>query len=55
VTVSILVVNDESDAAELYRQYFSREVRQGTYLMWLGAGLAETWNTLDYLAEASIR
>jgi allantoinase len=22
---------------------------------WLGAGLAETWNTLDYLAEADIR
>src|SRR5258708_2312094 len=22
---------------------------------WLGAGLAETWNTLDYLAEAGIR
>src|SRR5437868_4655742 len=24
-------------------------------LGWLGAGLAETWNTLDYLAEAGIR
>ena len=22
---------------------------------WLGAGLAETWNTLDYLAEAGVR
>src|SRR5205807_8344104 len=22
---------------------------------WLGAGLVETWNTLDYLAEAGIR
>ena len=22
---------------------------------WLDAGLAETWNTLDYLAEAGIR
>ena len=22
---------------------------------WLGAGLAETWSTLDYLSEAGIR
>ena len=33
VTVSILVVDDESDVAELYRQRFRREVRQGTYAM----------------------
>ena len=33
MTVSILVVDDESDVAELYRQYFRREVRQGTYAM----------------------
>ena len=26
-----------------------------TSVGWLGAGLAETWNTLDYLAEAGIR
>jgi CheY-like chemotaxis protein len=31
VTVSILVVDDESDVAELYRQRFRREMRQGTY------------------------
>ena len=31
MTVSILVVDDESDVAELYRQRFRREVRQGTY------------------------
>jgi CheY-like chemotaxis protein len=31
VTVSILVVDDESDVAALYRQRFRREVRQGTY------------------------
>ena len=31
--VSILVVDDESDVAELYRQRFRREVRQGTYTM----------------------
>ena len=29
MTVSILVVDDESDVAELFRQRFRREVRQG--------------------------
>jgi CheY-like chemotaxis protein len=33
VTVSILVVDDEIDVVELYRQRFRREVRQGTYAM----------------------
>ena len=33
MTVNILVVDDESDVAELYRQRFRREVRQGTYAM----------------------
>ncbi len=31
MTVSILVVDGESDVAELFRQRFRREVRQGTY------------------------
>ena len=33
MTVSILVVDDEGDVAELYRQRFRREVRQGMYTM----------------------
>src|SRR3569833_2079009 len=33
MTVSILVVDDERDVAELIRQRFRREVRQGTYAM----------------------
>jgi CheY-like chemotaxis protein len=33
VTVSILLVDDESDVADLFRQHFRREVRQGTYAM----------------------
>ena len=33
MTVSILVVDDESDIVELFRQRFRREVRQGTYAM----------------------
>ena len=33
MTVSILVVDDEPDVAELFRQRFRREVRQGMYAM----------------------
>ena len=37
MTVSILVVDDEPDVAELFRQRFRREVRQGTYAMHFAA------------------
>jgi CheY-like chemotaxis protein len=33
MSVSILVVDDETDAAELFRQHFRREARQGTYVL----------------------
>jgi CheY-like chemotaxis protein len=33
VSVSILVVDDEPDVAELFRQRFRREARDGTYVM----------------------
>jgi len=33
MSVSILVVDDETDVAELFRQRFRREARQGTYVM----------------------
>jgi CheY-like chemotaxis protein len=33
MTVSILVVDDEIDVADLFRQQFRREVRQGHYVM----------------------
>jgi CheY-like chemotaxis protein len=33
MSVSILVVDDEPDVAELFRQQFRRESRQGTYVM----------------------
>jgi len=33
MSVSILVVDDEADVAELFRQQFRREVRQGQYVM----------------------
>jgi CheY-like chemotaxis protein len=33
MTVSILTVDDESDVADLFRQHFRREVRQGLYAL----------------------
>jgi CheY-like chemotaxis protein len=33
VSVSILAVDDETDVADLFRQHFRREVRQGQYVL----------------------
>jgi CheY-like chemotaxis protein len=33
VSVSILIVDDEPDVAEMFRQCFRREARDGTYVM----------------------
>ena len=44
----ILVVDDEPDVADLFRQHFRREARQGTYVMHFAASGAEA---LDRLAE----
>ncbi len=33
MSVSILVVDDEADVAELFRQRFRREAREGTYVL----------------------
>jgi hypothetical protein len=33
MSVSILSVDDEADVADLFRQRFRREVRQGTYVL----------------------
>jgi two-component system, response regulator, stage 0 sporulation protein F len=48
MSVSILVVDDETDVAELFRQQFRRETRQGTYVMHF-AGSGE--EALDKLAD----
>jgi CheY-like chemotaxis protein len=41
MTVSILIVDDEPDVAELFRQHFRREVRQGLYVLhFAGSGEA---------------
>jgi CheY-like chemotaxis protein len=48
MSVSILVVDDEPDVAELFRQQFRRETRQGTYVMHF-AGSGE--QAMDMLAD----
>jgi CheY-like chemotaxis protein len=47
MNVSILVVDDEPDVADLFRQRFRREARRGTYVMHFAASGAEA---LDRLA-----
>jgi two-component system, response regulator, stage 0 sporulation protein F len=47
MSVSILVVDDEPDVAELFRQRFRREIRAGTYVIHF-AGSGE--QALDLLA-----
>jgi len=47
-SASILVVDDEPDVADLFRQRFRREARQGTYVMHFAASSVEA---LDRLAE----
>ena len=47
MSVSILVVDDELDVAELFRQRFRRETRQGTYVLHYATSGAEA---LDRLA-----
>jgi len=48
MSVSILVVDDEPDVAELFRQHFRREARQGTCVMHFTTSGLEAW---DRLAE----
>jgi CheY-like chemotaxis protein len=44
--MSILVVDDEPDVADLFRQQFRREARQGTYMMHFAASGAEAMDRL---------
>jgi len=48
MSVSILVVDDEPDVADLFRQRFRRESRQGTYVMHFATSGVEA---LDRLAK----
>ena len=47
-SASILVVDDEPDVADLFRQSFRREAREGTYVMHFAVSGAEA---LDRLAK----
>jgi CheY-like chemotaxis protein len=47
MSVSILVVDDEADVAELFRQRFRREAREGIYVMHFAGSAQEA---LDKLA-----
>lgn len=47
MSVSILVVDDEPDVAELFRQQFRREVRQGVYVMHFAQSGEEALAKLD--------
>jgi CheY-like chemotaxis protein len=46
VSVSILIVDDEPDVAELFRQRFRRESRQGTYVLHFAASGEEALRLL---------
>jgi CheY-like chemotaxis protein len=46
MSASILVVDDEPDVANLFRQSFRREARQGTYVMHFAASGQEAFDRL---------
>ena len=46
MSVSILVVDDEPDVADLFPQHFRREARQGTYVLHFAASGEEALDQL---------
>ena len=46
MSVSILIVDDEPDVAELFRQHFRREVRQGLYVLHFAYSAEDALQTL---------
>ena len=52
--VSILVVDDEADVAELFRQRFRREARQGTYVLHFANSGDEALSLLDDAIEPEL-
>ncbi len=46
MTVSILIIDDEPDVAELFRQRFRREARQGDYVLHFAFSAAEALERL---------
>jgi two-component system, response regulator, stage 0 sporulation protein F len=51
VTVSILVVDDEPDVADLFRQRFRREARQGDYVLYFALSASEALELLGGVIE----
>jgi CheY-like chemotaxis protein len=47
MSFSILVVDDEPDVAEMFRQRFRREMRQGTYVLHFAASGEEALDQLS--------
>ncbi len=47
MTVRVLVVDDETDVQELFRQQFRREVRQGLYILDFALSAKEALAKLD--------
>jgi CheY-like chemotaxis protein len=54
MVVSILVVDDEADVAELFRQRFRREARQGTYVLHFANSGDEALALLDDTIEPEL-
>ena len=54
MTVSILVVDDESDVAELFRQRFRGETRQGKYVLHHATSGAEALDRLPGEIEPTL-
>jgi CheY-like chemotaxis protein len=47
MSVSILVVDDEPDVADLFRQHFRREIRRGDYVLHFAASGEQALERLD--------
>jgi CheY-like chemotaxis protein len=54
MSVSILVVDDEPDVAQLFRQRFRREARQGTYVIHFAAPGEEALGLLSGGIEPTV-
>ena len=54
MSVSILVVDDETDVADLFRQRFRREARDGTYVMHFANSGGEALNLLSNRIEPTL-
>jgi CheY-like chemotaxis protein len=54
MSVSILVVDDEPDVADLFRQRFRREAREGSYVMHFAASGEEALERLNHTIEPQL-